>query len=98
MAGAATWTSRRSAVRSRRTAQASRRTVLIALAANLLVGVAKLIGGLASGSAAMLAEAALGRRHGQPGLSPRVDSPSRSGADTRSALWFRADAVPVDVH
>jgi cation diffusion facilitator family transporter len=45
-------------VRSRRTAQASRRTVLIALAANLLVGVAKLIGGLASGSAAMLAEAA----------------------------------------
>jgi cation diffusion facilitator family transporter len=58
MAGAATWTSRRSAVRSRRTAQASRRTVLIALAANMLVGVAKLIGGLLSGSAAMLAEAA----------------------------------------
>ncbi len=58
MASAATWTSRRSAVRSRRTAEASRRTVLIALVANALVGVAKLIGGLLSGSAAMLAEAA----------------------------------------
>jgi cation diffusion facilitator family transporter len=43
---------------STRTAGASRRTVVIALLANALVGIAKLIGGLASGSTALLAEAA----------------------------------------
>jgi cation diffusion facilitator family transporter len=54
----ATLTSRRSVQRSAQTAAASRRTVLIALAANAVVAVAKLAGGLASGSAALLAEAA----------------------------------------
>jgi cation diffusion facilitator family transporter len=43
---------------STRSAGASRRTVVIALAANALVGLAKLIGGVASGSTALLAEAA----------------------------------------
>jgi cation diffusion facilitator family transporter len=43
---------------STRAAGASRTTVLVALVANALVGVAKLIGGLASGSTALLAEAA----------------------------------------
>ena len=51
-------TSRRSLERARGTAGASRRTVLIALCANALIAVAKLIGGLASGSTALLAEAA----------------------------------------
>ena len=36
----------------------TRRTVLVALAANLAIALAKAIGGVASGSAAMLAEAA----------------------------------------
>ena len=49
--------SRRS-LKSTRSAGASRRTVAIALAANALITVAKLIGGLASGSTALLAEAA----------------------------------------
>ena len=49
--------SRRS-LKSTRRAGASRTTVLIALAANALIAVAKLIGGLASGSTALLAEAA----------------------------------------
>jgi cation diffusion facilitator family transporter len=53
----ATWTSRRSVVRTQRTAAASRRTVLIALGANAVVAVAKLLGGMISGSAALLAEA-----------------------------------------
>ncbi len=57
-ARAASWISRRSAVRDRRTARASRRTVLVALLANVLVAITKLAGGLLSGSAAMLAEAA----------------------------------------
>jgi cation diffusion facilitator family transporter len=43
---------------STRAAGASRTTVIVALAANALVGVAKLVGGLASGSTALLAEAA----------------------------------------
>jgi divalent metal cation (Fe/Co/Zn/Cd) transporter len=54
-----TWTSRRSVLRSRRTARASRNTVLIALAANAVVMLTKMIAGLISGSAAMLAEAAI---------------------------------------
>ena len=41
-----------------RDAGASRKTVLVALAANACIAVAKLIGGLASGSTALLAEAA----------------------------------------
>jgi cation diffusion facilitator family transporter len=49
--------SRRS-LKSTRSSGASRRTVVIALAANALIAVAKLIGGLASGSTALLAEAA----------------------------------------
>ena len=43
---------------STRAAGASRTTVLIALGANALIAVAKLIGGVASGSTALLAEAA----------------------------------------
>jgi cation diffusion facilitator family transporter len=43
---------------STRSAGASRTTVLVALAANALVALTKLIGGLASGSTALLAEAA----------------------------------------
>jgi cation diffusion facilitator family transporter len=43
---------------STRAAGASRTTVIVALAANALITVAKLIGGLASGSTALLAEAA----------------------------------------
>ena len=49
--------SRRS-LKSTRQSGASRTTVLIALAANALIAIAKLIGGLASGSTALLAEAA----------------------------------------
>ena len=49
--------SRRSLVRSRE-AGASRKTVLTALVANAAIALAKLFGGLASGSTAMLAEAA----------------------------------------
>ena len=49
--------SRRSLDRSRE-AGASRKTVLIAMAANAAIAIAKLLGGLASGSTAMLAEAA----------------------------------------
>jgi cation diffusion facilitator family transporter len=58
MPDGATWTSRRSVVRTQETSGASRRTVLIAVAANAVVMVTKLAGGLLSGSAAMLAEAA----------------------------------------
>ncbi len=54
----ATWTSRRSVVRTQETSGASRRTVLIAAVANAIVMVTKLAGGLLSGSSAMLAEAA----------------------------------------
>jgi cation diffusion facilitator family transporter len=43
---------------STRAAGASRVTVIVALVANALVGLAKLVGGLASGSTALLAEAA----------------------------------------
>jgi len=50
-------TSSRSVARSADHA-ASRKTVLIALAANSVIAVAKLAGGLASGSSALLAEAA----------------------------------------
>jgi cation diffusion facilitator family transporter len=49
--------SRRS-LKSTQRAGASRTTVLIALAANALIAIAKLVGGLASGSTALLAEAA----------------------------------------
>jgi cation diffusion facilitator family transporter len=49
--------SRRS-LESTRAAGASRTTVLVALAANALIAVAKVIGGIASGSTALLAEAA----------------------------------------
>ncbi|HEY1594852.1 MAG TPA: cation diffusion facilitator family transporter [Thermoleophilaceae bacterium] len=51
-------TSRRSVERTRRNTAASRRTVLVALASNVTVAAVKLFGGLASGSTAMLAEAA----------------------------------------
>jgi cation diffusion facilitator family transporter len=54
----ASLTSTRSLQRTREGAVGSRRTVLIALAANAVVAVAKLAAGLASGSTAMLAEAA----------------------------------------
>jgi cation diffusion facilitator family transporter len=50
---------RRSAMALRRDEQGeSPRTIVIALAANLVIGVAKLLAGLASGSSAMIAEAA----------------------------------------
>ncbi len=50
---------RRSALAQRRTAEGeSPRTIVIALLANVLIGIAKLIAGLASGSSAMIAEAA----------------------------------------
>jgi cation diffusion facilitator family transporter len=50
---------RRSAIALRRAAEGeSPRTIVIALLANVVIGVAKLIAGLASGSSAMLAEAA----------------------------------------
>src|SRR5919197_536567 len=58
MAGAAPAHVSRRSLKSTRAAGASRTTVLIALAANALIAVAKLIGGLASGSTALLAEAA----------------------------------------
>ena len=50
---------RRSAIALRRDREGeSPRTIVIALAANLVIGVAKLLAGLASGSSAMIAEAA----------------------------------------
>src|SRR5919198_1813960 len=58
MAGAAPAHVSRRSLKSTRAAGASRTTVLIALAANALIGMAKLVGGLASGSTALLAEAA----------------------------------------
>jgi cation diffusion facilitator family transporter len=51
-------TSRRTLERSRESTDASRKTVLVALASNATIAVVKLFGGLASGSTAMLAEAA----------------------------------------
>jgi cation diffusion facilitator family transporter len=55
--GAPAEVSRRS-LKSTRAAGASRTTVIVALVANALIAIAKLIGGVASGSTALLAEAA----------------------------------------
>jgi Co/Zn/Cd efflux system component len=54
-----TFAIRRSAIALRRNEEGeSPRTIVIALLANLVIGVAKLLAGLATGSSAMLAEAA----------------------------------------
>src|ERR671933_840472 len=96
----------RRSLRRSREAGASRKTVRIALLANGAIAVAKLLGGLASGSTAMLAEAAhsLADTTNQAfllvsiGLSDREPTPAQPfGYGQARFLWTFMAAVGVFV-